>query len=64
MVPPLSVIVNKRFVLTAAPLYLSVPPSNTRLPATLVEAPILLFEPPSASVAPDNIPAEIVVEPV
>ena len=62
--PPLLVIVNKRSVLIAEPVYLSVPPSNTKLLAAFVEAPILLFEPPFARVATDKVPPEMVVTPV
>ena len=64
IVPPLLVMVNKRSVLTAAPVYLSMPPSNTRLAASLVEAPMLLLVPPAASVATDKVPPEMVVTPV
>ena len=64
MPPPLLVMVNKRSVLTAAPVYLSVPPSNTKLPATLLDAPILLFDAPFARVATDKVPPEMVVTPV
>ena len=46
IVPPLLVSVNRRSVLTAAPVYFNVPPSNTKFAATWVEAPILLVLPP------------------
>ena len=40
------------------------PPSKTRLPATLVDAPILLFDPPLARAETDKVPPESVVTPV
>ena len=64
MLPPLLVMVNNRSVLTAAPVYLRVPPSNTRLAATLLDAPMLLFAAPLAKLDTDKIPPEIVVAPV
>ena len=55
---------NRRSVLTAAPVYWSVPPLRMRLPAVLVEAPMLLLLPPSASEETLSVPAVIVVAPV
>ena len=63
IVAPLVPIVNKRSVVTAAPVYLSVPPLMTKFVAALLDAPILLLDPPLASVPTDKVPAEIVVAP-
>ena len=62
--PPLAVIVNRRSVLVAAPVYFSMPPSKMRLPAALVEAPILLLVPPLARELTAKVPALMVVAPV
>ena len=64
MVAPFAPTVNNRFVVTAPPVYLNVPPLITKLVATLLDAPILLLELPLASVLTDKVPAEIVVIPV
>ena len=64
MVAPLAPTVNNRSVVTAPPVYLNVPPLITKLVAALLDAPILLLEPPLASVLTDKVPAEIVVIPV
>ena len=64
MEPPLEPRVNKRSIVTAAPVYMSVPPFKTRFDAALVAAPILLLDPPLAKVEADNVPALIVVTPV
>ncbi len=64
MVPPLLVKVNKRVVLTAAPVYLIVPPSNIKLDAALEDAPILLLLPPLANEEILKVPFVIFVYPV
>ena len=64
IVAPLVPIVNKRSVVTAAPVYLSVPPLMTKFVAALLDAPMLLLDPPLASVPTDKVPPEIVVIPV
>ena len=64
IVPPLFVSVNKRFVLVAAPLYLKVPPSSTKLAAAFVDCPILLAVPPFANEDTLKTPPEIVVTPL
>src|SRR5581483_4505571 len=56
-------IVNSRSDEVAAPVYCSVPPSITRLPATLLDAPIELFDSPFARVFALRIPPLIVVTP-
>ena len=62
VVPAISV----KFLLVDAvtPVYLRVPPSKTKLAASLGDAPILLFDPPFASVETDKIPPETLVTPV
>ena len=64
IVAPLVPIVNKRSVVTAAPVYLRVPPLMTKFVAALLEAPMPLFDPPVARVLTDIVPPEIVVIPV
>ena len=64
IVAPLVPIVNKRSVVTAAPVYFSVPPLMTRLAARALAAPMPLLDPPSANVPADKVPPEIVVIPV
>ena len=64
MKPLLPVRVNSRSVLAVAPVYLSVPPSRTRLAATFVDAPMLLLAPPFAREDTLKVPPEIVVTPV
>ena len=57
--------VNSRSVDAAPPVYLSMPPSpSTRLPAALVEAPILLATPPLARLLIESTPPAIAVTPV
>ena len=63
IVAPFAPTVNKRSVVTAAPVYLSVPPLMTKFVAALLDAPILLLDPPLASVPTDKVPAEIVLVP-
>ena len=65
IVPPLVPIVNNRFVLLfALPVYFNVPPLITKLAASLVDAPMLLLDPPSAKVDTLKVPALMVVTPV
>ena len=64
IVAPLAPTVNKRSVVTAAPVYLSVPPLMTKFVAALLDAPMLLFDEPFARVATDKAPPEMVVTPV
>ena len=56
--------VKLRSMETLAPVYCSVPPPSTRLAAALVDAPILLLEPPLARVPTLKVPALMVVAPV
>ena len=63
-VPPLSVSVNNRSIVAPEPVYFSVPPSRTRLAATLEDAPILLLDPPLVREDTLKVPPEIVVTPV
>ena len=63
-VAPLSPRVNKRSVLVAAPVYLSVPPLITKLAAALLDWPMLLATPPSAKLDTDNVPPSTEVTPV
>ncbi len=63
-IPPFWVRVNNRSVLCPLPVYCNVPPSRTRLAAALLETPMLLLLPPSASVLTLKIPPLIVVPPV
>jgi hypothetical protein len=57
-------IVNPRSVVTLAPVYKSVPPSNTSFEVALLELPMLLLPPPLASVVTLSVPALIVVIPL
>ena len=59
-----SLMVKLRSVLTLEPVYLSVPPLITKFEASLVDAPIELFEPPLARVPTLSVPPLIVVAPV
>ena len=57
-VAPLSPKVNKRSVLVAAPVYLSVALLMTKFAAALVDWPILLATPPLAKLATDKVPPD------
>ena len=54
---------KRRFVLTAAPLYSSVPPFRIKLVAAVEDAPMLLLLPPLASVVACSVPALMRVTP-
>jgi len=63
-VAPLTPMVKRRSVVTVPPVYCSVPPLIIRFAAALVELPMLLTVPPSASVLTASVPPLMVVEPV
>ena len=56
--------VKLRFVAAVLPVYRSVQPPKTELPAAVLAAPKLPDTPPSPIVATLNVPALIVVTPV
>ena len=56
--------VNPRSVDTVTPVYLRVPPLNTRFEGKLLEDPMPLFVEPSPSVLTLRVPLLIVVTPV
>ena len=62
--PPFVPTEKRRSVLTAAPVYCSVPPFSTKLVAALPDAPMPLAAEPLASVLTLTIPSLIVVLPV
>ena len=64
IVPLLVPMVNNRSVDITAPVYCNVPPLITKLAASLVDAPMLLLDPPLAKVDTLKVPALIVVIPV
>jgi hypothetical protein len=64
IVPPLVLNVNNRLQDCISPVYLSVPPLNTRFEALLEEAPMLLLLPPLLRVLMEITPALMVTGPV
>jgi hypothetical protein len=64
IVPPSLPTVNKRFVVTALPVYFKIPPFNIKLDEMLEDAPMLLLLPPFAKVLIEIVPPLIEVTPV
>ena len=62
--PPFAVTVKPRSIVTAPPVYWSVPPSRTMLAGSAVAWPMPLAVPPLASAPTESTPPEIRVTPV